>query len=116
MGIRGTDFMAVINQGLYVKVDSGAVAATNSAGTTVFTAGQTGAVASGSVLGTVVPASAVPVGTFGELSSISISAVGGSAAGSAGAASGTVLGVPTSVVIRVGAACAAAAAAGRRAG
>ncbi len=111
MGIRGTDFMAVINQGLYVKVDSGAVAATNSAGTTVFTAGQTGAVASGSALGTVVPASAVPAGTFSELSSISISAVGGSAAGSAGAASGTVLGVPTSVVVGVGIAAGAAAAA-----
>src|SRR5258708_1367729 len=28
MGIRGTDFMAVINQSLYVKVDAGAISAT----------------------------------------------------------------------------------------
>lgn len=56
IGIRGTDFMAVINQGVYLKVDAGAVSATNSAGTSVFTAGQTASVASGTALGTTVPA------------------------------------------------------------
>jgi hypothetical protein len=111
IGIRGTDFMAVINQGVYLKVDAGAISATNSAGTAVFTVGQTAAVASGSALGTVVPAAAVPAGTFGELGAINLSAVGGSAAGSAAAAGGTVLGVPTAVVVGVGIAGAAAAAA-----
>ncbi len=112
MGIRGTDFMVVVNQGVYLKVDAGAVSATNSAGTAVIGAGQTAAVASGTALGTVVPASAVPAGTFGELSAINLSAVGSSAAGSTGAAAGgTVLGVPTAVVVGVGIAGAAAAAA-----
>jgi hypothetical protein len=111
IGVRGTDFMAVINQGVYLKVDAGAISATNSAGTAVFTAGQTAAVASGTALGTVVPASALPAGTFGELSAINLSAVGGSAAGSAASAGGTVLGVPTSVVVGVGIAGAAAVAA-----
>lgn len=111
IGIRGTDFMAVVNQGVYVKVESGAVAVTNSAGTAIFTAGQTGAIASGSTLGTVVPASSIPAGTFGELSAINLSAVGGSAAGSAAAAGGTILGVPTGVVIGIGIAAGVAAAA-----
>jgi hypothetical protein len=111
IGIRGTDFMAVVNQGVLLKVDAGAISATNSAGTAVFTAGQTAAVASGTALGTVVPASAIPAGTFGELSAINLSAVGGSASGSAAAAGGTILGVPTAVVVGVGIAGAAAAAA-----
>ena len=112
MGIRGTDFLVVINQGVFVQVESGAVSATNSAGTAVFTAGQTAAVTSGTALGAVVPASSIPAGTFGELSAINMSAVGGSATGSAAAASGTIMGVPTSVVVGVGIAAGAAAAAG----
>jgi hypothetical protein len=110
MGIRGTDFLVVIKQGILVKVESGAVTATNGAGTAVFTAGQTAAVTSGTALGAVVPASSIPAGTFGELSAINMSAVGGSAVGAAGAG-GTVLGVPTGVVLGVGIAGAAAAAA-----
>ena len=112
IGIRGTDFMVVINQSVYLKVDAGAISSTNSAGTAVFTAGQTAAVASGTTLGTVVPASAIPAGTFGELSAINLGAVGSSAVGSAAAAGGTVLGVPTGIVIGVGIADAAAAAGG----
>jgi hypothetical protein len=111
IGIRGTDFMAVVNQGVFLKVDAGAISATNSAGTAVFTAGQTAAVASGTALGAVVPASAIPAGTFGELSAINLSAVGGSATGSAAAAGGTILGVPTAVVVGVGIAAGVAAAA-----
>ena len=111
MGIRGTDFMVVINEGVYAKVDAGAVSATNSAGTTVFTAGQTGVATSGTTLATVVPASAIPAGTFGELGAINLSAVGGSAVGSAAAAGGTVFGVPTAVLVGIGIAGAAAAAA-----
>src|SRR5882672_7227283 len=29
IGIRGTDFLAVVNQGVYLKVDAGAISATN---------------------------------------------------------------------------------------
>lgn len=107
IGIRGTDFMAVVNQGVYVKVDAGAISATNSAGTAVFTAGQTGAAATGTALATVVPAASIPAGTFGELVAINLGAVGGSAAGSAAAAAGTILGVPTSAVVGLGIAAAA---------
>ena len=84
---------------------------TNSAGTAVFTAGQTAAVASGTTLGTVVPAGALPAGTFDELGAINLSAVGGAATGSAGMMGGTILGVPTGVVVGVGIAAGAAAAA-----
>ena len=113
IGIRGTDFMVVVNQGIFIKVDVGAVGATNSAGTAVFTAGETAAVATGTSLGTAIPAYAVPPGTFGELSGINLGALGGSASTGASAAAGsTILGVPSGVVIGVGIAGAAAAAAG----
>ena len=111
IGIRGTDFMAVIDQGVFLKVDAGAISATNSAGTAIFTAGQAGFAASGTALGTVVPASAIPAGTFSELAAINLSAVGGSAAGSAAGATGTVFGVPTVIVVGVGIAAGVAAAA-----
>ena len=110
MGIRGTDFMAVINQATYLKVDAGSISATNSAGTAVFTVGQTGVVATGTALGTVVPASSIPAGTFGELGAINLGAVGGAATGSAAAAGGTILGVPTGIVVGVGIAAGVAAA------
>jgi hypothetical protein len=111
MGIRGTDFMVVVNQGIFVKVDAGAVAATNSAGTAVFTAGETAAVASGTTLGAAVPAYSIPAGTFTELSAMNLGVVGGAASGSSVAAGSTILGVPSGVVIGVGIVGAAAAAA-----
>jgi hypothetical protein len=111
IGIRGTDFMAVVNQGVYLKVKAGAISATNNAGTAVFTAGQTASAPTGAVLGTAVPESAIPPGTFSELSAINLGAVGGSATGSAAAAGGTILGVPTAVVVGIGIAGAVAAAA-----
>jgi hypothetical protein len=111
MGIRGTDFMVVVDQGIFVKVDAGAVSATNSAGTAVFTAGETAAVATGSALGAAVPAYSIPAGTFSELSAINLGAIGGAATGSTAAASSTILGVPSGVVIGVGIAAGAAAAA-----
>jgi hypothetical protein len=116
IGIRGTDFMVVINRSVYVKVESGAVAATNSAGTTIFTAGQTGTIADGTTRGTVVPASSIPAGTFSELSAINLSAVGGSAAGSAAAVSRTLFRGPTGFVVGVGIAAGVAAAASARGG
>jgi len=107
IGIRGTAFMAVIDQGLFLQVESGAISATNSAGTVAIAAGETAAVASGTAAGVIVPASAVPAGTFSELSAINLGATGGSAAGSAASASGTVFGVSTGIVVGVGVAAAA---------
>jgi hypothetical protein len=112
IGIRGTDFLAVVNQSVYFKVESGAISVTNSAGTAIIGVGQVGVAATGTTLGTVVPASAIPAGTFSELSAINLSAFGGSAAGGAGgAAGGTIMGVPTGVVVGVGVAAGVGAAA-----
>lgn len=111
IGIRGTEFLAVIDQVVYLRVDVGAIGATNSAGTAIVTAGQTAIVSTGTALGTVVPAASIPSGTFGELGAINLGAGSGAAAG-ASAAGGTIMGVPTGVVIGVGVAGAAAAAAG----
>ena len=111
MGIRGTDFMVVVNQGIFVKVDVGAVSATNSAGTAVFTAGQTAVVASGSSLGVAVPLYEIPAGTFGELAGIGVGSVGGAATGATAAAGGATIGTTGAVLIGVGVVGAAAAAA-----
>jgi hypothetical protein len=89
IGIRGTEFLAVIQQSVYLKVDAGAISATNSAGTAVFSAGQTAAVASSAALGIVVPASAIPAGTFGELAAINLGAVGAPTGTGAGGAATT---------------------------
>jgi len=111
MGIRGTDFIAAIDQGLYLKVNSGAVSTTNSSGTTVLTAGQTGFVATGTAAGTVIPASSVPAGAFGDLDAVGLGGVSGPATGSTGAAGGALFGLPTGVVIGVGIVAGVAAAA-----
>src|SRR3954463_10104977 len=111
MGIRGTDFMVVVNQGVFVKVDAGAVSATNSAGTAVFTAGQTASVATGSALGAAVPLYEIPAGTFAELSTISVGSAGGAAAGATAAAGGATITTTGAVLIGIGVAGAAAAAA-----
>ena len=110
IGIRGTDFMTV---GEYLKVDAGSVSATNSAGTEVFTAGQTASIATSTSLGVAVPASSIPAGTFSELSAINLSAVGGPAAGTAGTAGAT---VATTNALLIGAGVVAAGAAAASAG
>src|SRR5258706_2477411 len=92
IGIRGTDFMVVVNQGVFLKVDAGAISATNSAGTAAFSAGPTPSVASRPALGITVPPSAIPARTFGELGAINLGALGRAAPGAAGAARGTCCG------------------------
>lgn len=64
MGIRGTDFMAVLVNPLFVQVVNGVVSLTNSAGTVLFSAGQAGIVSSSATLGGLVPMSQVPAGVF----------------------------------------------------
>ena len=92
IGIRGTDFMVALVNPAYVSVISGAVGATNAAGTVVFGAGTVGSVASASSLAVTIPATALPgaVGSaFNSLAAAQVSAaVTGAAGGAAGAASG----------------------------
>lgn len=65
IGIRGTDFMVVMgNSPMYSQVMSGSIGMTNTAGTAVFTAGQTAIVASATTLPAAIAAAAVPAGTF----------------------------------------------------
>lgn len=71
LGIRGTDFMVVMaGNNLYSQVQSGKISLTNAAGMIVLGAGQSAVVESSGALPTIVPASAIPAGTFSELLSI----------------------------------------------
>lgn len=112
-GIRGTDFLAVIQQGTFFKVNAGEIAATNAGGTTVVGAGQAASVASAGTAGTLVPLTQVPAGVFTELEAMSMTgALGGPAAG-AGAGAATVGGVPAwAVGVGIAAGVGAAAAGG----
>lgn len=88
IGIRGTEFMvAMADNSLYSQVLAGDIGMTNAAGTTVLGAGQTAVVASSGALASLIPASAIPAGTFGELLSIPVdpSAIPSPATGSASA-------------------------------
>jgi hypothetical protein len=71
IGIRGTDFMvAMVKKQMYSQVLKGSVDMTNAGGTTVLGAGQSAVVPSANALATLIPASAIPSGTFSELLSI----------------------------------------------
>jgi hypothetical protein len=114
IGIRGTDFMVALVNPAYVSVTQGAVAVTNSAGTTVFAAGTVGSVASSTALATTIPASSLPAaasGAFSNMSTVTISAAGGTAGGAAGGATGSTAGAAAGTGIGAGAAVGAAAAA-----
>ena len=91
VGIVGTDFFAVIEQGLYAHVNAGAVTLSNGAGVATITAGGNGFVAGEAAL----PATAatVPDGLFAELQALPAGAAasgGGSAATGAGVAAVTI--------------------------
>lgn len=73
IGIRGTEFMVTMaGKSMYSRVLSGGIAMTNAAGTAVVGAGQSAVVPSSGALATLVSASAIPAGTFGELLSIPV--------------------------------------------
>ena len=114
IGIRGTDFLAAIQQGVYTNVKLGAISMTNDGGTAALGVGQTGFAANAATLGTAIPASAVPAGLFGELEAISISGVagGGAAAGAGTAAGGGISGATWGAIGVIGVGAAAAVAAG----
>jgi len=102
MGIRGTEFMAALVNPLYLQVFSGAVSATNAAGTVVFNAGQAAVVTSSTTLGSLIPMTQVPPGAF-QMPNFPLSSapatipsgapVGGGVAGAAGATTAIVIGV-----------------------
>jgi hypothetical protein len=74
IGIRGTEFMvAMANNSMYSQVLVGNIGMTNSAGTVALGAGQTAYIASASALAALIPASAIPPGTFSQLLSITAS-------------------------------------------
>jgi hypothetical protein len=73
IGIRGTDFMvAMAGKSMYTQVLKGKIAMTNAAGMKVVGAGQSAVAASSGALAALVPASAIPAGTFSELLAIPI--------------------------------------------
>lgn len=73
IGIRGTDFIVVIANGVtHSQVLSGSIAMTNAAGTAIVSAGQTAVTSSATTLTSQVPASSVPAGTFSQITSISL--------------------------------------------
>lgn len=75
IGIRGTDFFAVLtNDGLYSQVSSGSISLTNAAGMSVFKAGDTALTASSKVLPVQVPPIAVHAETFSQIAAIPIPA------------------------------------------
>jgi hypothetical protein len=116
-GIRGTDFLAVIYQGVYARVTSGEISLSNSAGTEIFPVGQTVYVGSAAAPGISIPYSLAPKGIFDELQAIDLSIVdGGAAPGAWGNTEPrTILGVSRSTAIAIGlglGAAAVAAAAG----
>lgn len=117
IGIRGTDFMMMSVNPLYVQVIEGGVDATNGAGTAGFGAGGTGIVESPTALGRAIAPSELPggvAGAFSELGGMELAAGagGGASPGAAGGAAGAEIGVGTGAAIAIGAGVAAAAAIG----
>lgn len=117
IGIRGTDFMIMSVNPLYVQVIEGEISAANGAGTAGWGAGGTGIVESSTTLGHSIPASQLPggvAGAFSELSGIQLAAgaPGGASSGAAGGAAGAGVGAGTGTAIAIGAGVAAAAAIG----
>jgi hypothetical protein len=110
IGIRGTDFLTVLSQGLYNKINAGSIGVTSSQGTRVFAAPQYVFTASPAVLPATVAPTALPAGIFTELEAIVMTgAAGGASAGAGlGLSPGTALGVGAAIAIGVGAAAAAA--------
>lgn len=111
IGIRGTDFMVAVVNPAYLSVLSGAISATNAAGTVTFGAGTTATVSSSTTIATTIPASALPsqvAAAFNQMSSIVITA---SAAGATTATTAAAGGITGGVAAAIGAAIAGIAAA-----
>lgn len=112
IGIRGTEFMvAMANNSMYSQVLSGNIGMTNAAGMVTLGAGQTAYVASASALASLIPASAVPAGTFSQLLSIPVTTAPATTSASPATAAASVAagGAATSAGIAGGAGIAAGA-------
>ncbi len=72
IGIRGTDFMLVMQNPLYANVVSGSISISNTAGTAIFNAGQAAVVTSATTLPAAISAAAIPAGTFTPLGAIPV--------------------------------------------
>ncbi len=101
IGIRGTDFMVALVNPVYVSVISGAVRATNGAGSVVLGAGTVGTAASATSLAVTILATALPgaaSSAFNGLAAAQLSAAAGVGAGGAAAsASGAAPAAPASM-------------------
>jgi hypothetical protein len=110
IGVRGTDFMIALVNPAYLSVLDGTIGVSNAAGSVGFSAGATATVASSTTLAAAIPASALPASvasTFGNLSSVAISAAGAGAATGA-ATGGITAGMVAAGIAVVGVAAAAA--------
>ncbi len=88
ISVRGTDFSAVLANAAYLSVPLGAIAASNAAGTVVFSAGALGRVQSNASAAAPIASSAIPAAvsaTFRALGSVAMGAPAGSGAGGASA-------------------------------
>ncbi|HEY7760443.1 MAG TPA: FecR domain-containing protein [Burkholderiales bacterium] len=105
IGIRGTDFLAALSQGLYNQVKVGSISVTTSKGAEVFGATQYAFTASPAVLPSSVAPSALPAGIFTELEAIALAgAAGGASVGAGmGLSPGAALGIGGLIVIGIGA-------------
>jgi hypothetical protein len=73
IGIRGTDFFAVLtNKGLYNQVSSGSISVTNAAGMSTFSAGKNALTTSSKALPVSISPMEVPAGTFREIVGIPV--------------------------------------------
>ncbi len=110
IGIVGTDFFAVVEQGLYTHVNAGAVTLSNDAGVATIAAGGNGFVAGEAALPAITVT--VPDGLFAELQALPAGALGAAASGAASPATGTGVSAVTmgTAAVAIGIAAAALAA------
>ena len=116
IGIRGTDFLAGVENQLFVSVNSGQIAVTNDAGTMLFGPGQLGGATSTSSLPSGITASQLPTDitqSFSELNGLgSLGGLSGGAGGTGAEGGGLSKGTAALIGLGVIAAGAAAAAGG----
>ncbi|HKQ25321.1 MAG TPA: FecR family protein [Burkholderiales bacterium] len=107
VGIRGTDFLALIREGAaYFKVNTGSIAVTNGVGTGVFATGQKALAQNATTAAKVISDAELPSGLFSELEGMSLTGgLSGPASGAAGPAGPMIGPVPAwAVGLGVGAA------------
>ena len=110
IGVRGTELLAALSQGLYTQTKAGSISLTTAKGTEVFAAPQYAFTANPTVLPAAVAPTALPAGVFTELDAIALAGggAGGAAAGAGmGLSPGAALGITGLIIIGIGAGLAA---------